>query len=923
MVGSPALTLRSDSAGVEPLESRMVCAAAPVITDASYETAWQSAVRVAHEQFQLTGLGQTVAIIDSGIAYDHPAFGNGLGTGFQVVGGWDFTEENDANPYDDGPAGFHGTHVAGILASQDARYPGMAPDVNVVSLRVFNDQGSSDFHWIERALQWVYDHRFDFASPITTVNMSLGVPAREMVAGDAGLLDNELRQLVDAGVFVAVAAGNGFDQDGVAELNYPASSTVPVAVGSTTSSGQLSAFTRREPRMLLAPGENVTSTITDYLYDFNGRTDDFHAFSGTSQATPRVAGAAVLVRQALERAGHEHIDQRLIFDILRQTADPLVNPANGHVYARINLRAALDYVLPDPEPSAADQARDLGILQKVLRHRGSLETVVDRDYFAFTTSQSGTLTWNLQSSGAPVRGRIQLDGAEIDAKTPVWVRAQQRITLVVDGDGIASYEGAIQLEAAHDLGPIVERRWERDADAAEVYQFQASRTGWFSLLAQSKGQEPVRWTLRDAQGRVIFNESLAAGSTVRRDHVVASGETLRLEISGSGNASFQAANLVEFASPGAWRVEVPATVERLAIELRESARLVLGDWDYEISPEQARTIDLTLRGTGSVRLTSSRQDDRIYLRPQHLLAANAKQIVQLNHQRQVEVRGLEHAGQELRIYGDGSNERFESRDGLRIFTGNGARYEANGIDRVYVFGRGGEDSALLHGTAQDDLLVAQESGVRMSVGDRLDYLEGFASVEADGGAAGLDRAILTGSAGNDRFSFRSHEASLITPDQAWYAAAFDKVYASGGAGGLDRAFLHGTSGNDEFLARAAMACLSGSSYTVSTDDFDRVYATGGDGGWDRAKLEGTAGEDVLTLRTDEAALGAGEQIRVATGFDEVTADGLLGNRDRIVGPGDETSAKAIMASSDWIRLAALSYLWQARGFELWKRSNST
>ncbi len=68
----------------------------------------------ARQQFGLTGIGQTVAIIDTGIAYDHIALGGGFGPNYRVVGGYDFAE-NDANPYDDAPAGFHGTGVAGVV----------------------------------------------------------------------------------------------------------------------------------------------------------------------------------------------------------------------------------------------------------------------------------------------------------------------------------------------------------------------------------------------------------------------------------------------------------------------------------------------------------------------------------------------------------------------------------------------------------------------------------------------------------------------------------------------------------------------------------------------------------------------------------------------------------------------------------------
>ena len=65
--------------------------------------------------YGFTGRGQTVAVIDSGIAYDHFALGGGVGANYRVVGGWDFTEENDWNMYDDGTSGGHGTHVSGII----------------------------------------------------------------------------------------------------------------------------------------------------------------------------------------------------------------------------------------------------------------------------------------------------------------------------------------------------------------------------------------------------------------------------------------------------------------------------------------------------------------------------------------------------------------------------------------------------------------------------------------------------------------------------------------------------------------------------------------------------------------------------------------------------------------------------------------
>ena len=299
----------------------------------------------------LDGAGQTVVVIDSGIAYDHGALGGGFGPNHRVVGGWDFAE-NDADPYDDGPMGSHGTHIAGIIASTHETARGLAPGADLVALRVFDDDGNSDLAWIEQALDWVHDHRHAFQSPITTVNLSIGMRWNGASVPNWTTIEDELAILEADGIFTAVAAGNGFAEQQIVGLNYPAASLFVVPVMSVDADGQLSSFSQRHERAIAAPGRQIRGTVPDYAGNFNYRTDDFAIYTGTSMAAPYVAAASVLVRQAMHRAGQSAINQDAIESVMRNTADTVFDPITGQSYLRLNLARAVDTILPQVETVA-------------------------------------------------------------------------------------------------------------------------------------------------------------------------------------------------------------------------------------------------------------------------------------------------------------------------------------------------------------------------------------------------------------------------------------------------------------------------------------------------------------------------------------------------------------------------------------------
>ncbi len=203
----------------------------------------------------LTGAGQSIVIIDTGVDYNHPDLGGGFGAGHKVLAGWDFVD-NDADPMDtDG----HGTGVAALAAGlpyvyNGAKYQGVAPGANIIALRI--DDGT--FGWskeaplAELALQWVIAHRAQYN--IVAVNMSFGRGHYQAETTQQPFSD-ELQTLMDQGVFLAASSGNDGLQNGVPGIEYPGADPNVFAIGAVGPDGTLWSDTERGPHMdLLAPG---------------------------------------------------------------------------------------------------------------------------------------------------------------------------------------------------------------------------------------------------------------------------------------------------------------------------------------------------------------------------------------------------------------------------------------------------------------------------------------------------------------------------------------------------------------------------------------------------------------------------------------------------------------------------------------------
>ncbi len=201
-------------------------------------------------------------IIDSGIRTGHTQFGSRLLSGYSAIN--DGRGTNDCNG--------HGTHVAGTVGGTTW---GVAKQVRLVPVRVFGCTGGSANSTIIAGIDWVRANRVLPA----VANMSLGGPA-------SSATDNATNNLINSGVTVVVAAGN---DNGANACNYsPARVTNAVTVGSTTSTDARSSFSNIGSCVnIFAPGSSITSA-------WSTSTSASNTISGTSMASPHVAGAAAL-----------------------------------------------------------------------------------------------------------------------------------------------------------------------------------------------------------------------------------------------------------------------------------------------------------------------------------------------------------------------------------------------------------------------------------------------------------------------------------------------------------------------------------------------------------------------------------------------------------------------------------------------------
>ncbi len=269
---------------------------------------------------EINGSGVKIAILDTGIDPTHPDFYFPNGTSKIVYSVSMVPEEGPEDLHG------HGTHVAGIAAGTGAasngKFTGVAPGALLMNIKVISSEGFGLVSWIIAGIEEAVENGAD------VINMSLGGGLN----GDGtDPLSMAVDWAVDNGVVVVVAAGN--DGPSYSSLGSPAVARKAITVGATFKNGTLVDFSSRGPTGdlrvkpdVLAPGVDIIaplasgSLLEEMAGDsaIQGDGGSYIALSGTSMATPHVAGVVALIKQA-----RPNLSPLEIKSLIVTTADPI------------------------------------------------------------------------------------------------------------------------------------------------------------------------------------------------------------------------------------------------------------------------------------------------------------------------------------------------------------------------------------------------------------------------------------------------------------------------------------------------------------------------------------------------------------------------------------------------------------------------
>lgn len=341
-----------------------------------------SGVTAARQMYGLDGQGVTVAVIDTGIDAGHAAFGDRVTAFCDLVG-----DDTGAPAYDDNG---HGTHCAGIIAGagdENGANTGIAPAAELVGVKVLDSRGSGSMSTVIAGIEWCIERKQELG--IDIISLSLGSTGSSDGTDATCLAANAA---VSAGLVTVVAAGNSGPAS--ATIGSPGAAEEVITVGAMGDPGEggffLADFSSRGPTAdqrvkpdIAAPGVNIMAPLAN-------SPAGYIAHSGTSMATPFVAGTAALLLQ-----GDPALTPQGMKAVLAANAQ-LWGPAGKDNEVGAGRLDGLQTISKTMDGYPASP------LEGAPYHLGVTDTLSGRNWFASATDKQDEWTFDVYDTSQPI-----------------------------------------------------------------------------------------------------------------------------------------------------------------------------------------------------------------------------------------------------------------------------------------------------------------------------------------------------------------------------------------------------------------------------------------------------------------------------------------------------------------------------------------
>ncbi|QSQ22669.1 S8 family serine peptidase [Pyxidicoccus parkwayensis] len=415
--------------------------------------------------YNVDGTGVHAYVIDTGIRLTHTEFTGRLGNGYDFI-------DNDSDPSD---CYGHGTHVSGTLGGTTW---GVAKKVTLHGVRVLDCTGYGNDAQVIGGIDWVAANHIKPA----VANMSLG---------DVGIqaIDDATERLIAAGVTTVVSAGN----DSANACNYsPARTPNAITVGSTTSSDARSSFSNYGTCVdIFAPGSSITSAS-------NSSNTGSTSMSGTSMASPHVAGAAALYLSANPTATPAQVRDALVNNATpNKVTSPGTGSPNKLLYTLFITGGGSDTTPPTTSITSPTGGATLSGTASLSASASDDVGVARVEFYAGTsllgtaTSAPYSLSWNTTTVA---NGTYSLTTKAYDAANNVGTSATVSVT-VNNGTGSCSISEQLLANAGFESGST---GWTTSSGVIDgTTSGSAPRTGTYKAWLNGYGATRTEFAYQD------------------------------------------------------------------------------------------------------------------------------------------------------------------------------------------------------------------------------------------------------------------------------------------------------------------------------------------------------------------------------------------------------------------------------------------